>query len=102
MKTRPPNPGFYTPPQYQQPTMGFYQPNWQQMYGPSLNNAQVVAHQSNQAMADPRGPIQRGIGNFMNRFRGNGQGGGPMSNFMQNAARGRQARRGMGSFMNPF
>lgn len=62
-----PQAGFYSPYQQQQP--GFYRPDFQGMAAPSLDYAQVQAHQSQTAQADPRGPIQRGIGDFLSNWR---------------------------------
>jgi hypothetical protein len=70
------------PRQVPRPQPGFAQPDWQGIFGPSLDRAQVQANQSNQ----PRQGMMGGGG-------GGGGLGGLFQNFMQNAARGHFARR---------
>ena len=62
---------------------GFYQPNWQGVFGPSLDRFQQQAQQSNQ----PRG-FGFGMG-------GGGGLGGMFGNFMRQSAQGRAMRNGM-------
>lgn len=71
-------------PQGMGPQQGFYTPNWNQIFGPSLDRYQVQAHQSQQqaqnGFGGGNGPIRQGLGglgqmfqNGMNNFRNNMQ-----------------------------
>lgn len=70
----------------------FYTPDWNAIFGPSLDRYQQQADQTQQnqqnSIGGMNGPIRRGLGNLLS-----GLGGG---NFMDNWRRGYMARRGIG------
>lgn len=82
----------------QRPNPNFYTPDWQAIFGPSLDRYQQQAHESqmNQqnSVGGMNGPLRRGLGQLFSGLGGMGGG-----NFMDIVRRGYQARRGMGNLM---
>lgn len=109
----PMNPGMGAPPDAM--SMGvFQQPDWNAIFGPSLDRFQVQAHQSNQ----PQGPLgmgggrpqmgvntQGGLGGMLRRALGFWFGGQPSQQQqvnLQNAFANAQVTPNMGQMMSPL